>query len=128
LEEAEKLVQQTRQRFPDKLADTKHSEMVARAAAEIAFLHAERIAYRAEYREKKKEFRAARMYYHQLLQKYSDTPQAEIARERLAQIEKLPPVPQQRLSWLTTIFPDQERTKPLETTQPTSEPSETILR
>jgi TolA-binding protein len=128
LQEAEELVKQTRQRFPDKMANPKHSDMVARAAAEIAFLHAERIVYRAEYREKKKEFRAARMYYHQLLEQYADTPQAETARERLAQIEQLPSVPEQRLSWLTTIFPDQKRTKPLETTVPATEPPETILR
>jgi outer membrane protein assembly factor BamD (BamD/ComL family) len=128
LEEAEQLVKQTRQRFPDKMAVAKHSDMVARASAEIAFLHAERIAYRAEYREKKKEFRAARMYYNQLLEQYPDTPQAETARERLAQIEQLPSVPEQRLSWLTTIFPDQKRTKPLETTVPASEQPETILR
>jgi len=130
LEEAETLVRQTRQRFPDKLTDPKYGDMVARASAEIAYLRAARLVDRADYREKKKEFRAARYYYNQLLQDYADTPQADIARKRLQQIGKLPAVPTQRLSWLTTILPDTDanRGKPLETTQPTSEPTETILR
>ena len=128
LEEAETLVRQTRQRFPDKLTNAKYSDMVARASAEIAFLRAQRLAFRADYREKKKEFRAASVYYNQLLLEFPDTPQAETARERLAQIEKLPAVPKQRLAWLTTIFPDDTPVKPLETTQPTSEKPETMLR
>jgi tetratricopeptide (TPR) repeat protein len=128
LEEAETLVRQTRQRFPDKLADPKYGDMVARAAAEISYARAQRLTYRADYREKRKEYGAARYYYHQLLEAYPDTPHADTARERLAQIEKLPAVPQSRLSWLTTIFPDTERSKPLETTQPTTEKPETMLR
>jgi outer membrane protein assembly factor BamD (BamD/ComL family) len=121
LEEAETLVRQIRDRFPDKLTDAKYSDMVARASAEISFLHAERIAYRAEYREKKKEYGAARMYYRQLLEEFADTPHADNARQRLAKIDNLPAVPQQRLAWLTTIFPDEKRSEPLQTQQPKSE-------
>ncbi len=134
LEEAEKLVNQTRQRFPNQLANPKYREMAARASAEIAYLKAERFAYRADYREKRKEFGAARFNYNELLKYHGDTPQAEIARTRLAEIEKMPAVPEQRLSWLTTIFPDSKRTKPLETTMPsdgepgTEPPTKTILR
>lgn len=129
LEEAEKLVEQTRRRFPDKLAEKEYGDMVARAAAEIAFMRAERLIYRANYREKRKEFRAARFYYNQLLQQFPDTPQAETARERLAQVEELPAVPEQRLSWLTTIFPDDRRSKPLKINTPSdSKPPETMLR
>lgn len=130
LEEAEKLVRQTRQRFPDKLADPKYGEMVARAAAEIAFHRAERLVYRAEYRENRKEYGAAQFYYQQLLERHGDTPQAETARKRLAKIEKLPAVPEQRLSWLTTIFPESRSAKPVKMTIPNGPPSEsgTMLR
>lgn len=121
LDEAETLVRQIRERFPDKLADPKYSDIVARASAEIAFLHAERIAYRAEYREKKKEYGAARMYYHKLLEKYADTPHAKKARERLAKIDDLPAVPEQRLAWLTRIFPDEKRSTPLQIRQADSD-------
>lgn len=131
LEEADKLVKQTRQRFPVQLQEQKYADLVARAAAEISFLRAERLAYRAEYREKRHEYGAARYYYNELLKLHGDTPQAEIARKRLAKIERYPAIPTRRLSWLTTIFPDPRRGDPLEPTQPGSNESpsnETILR
>ena len=130
LEEADKLVRQTRQRFPDQLKDPKYRDLVARAAAEIAYMKAERLAYRAEYREKQKLYGAARYYYRELLKLHNDTPQAEVARKRLAEIEKLPSAPVQRLSWLTKIFPDSSRSEPLKGKQPLDGGggSDTILR
>ena len=131
LEEAEKLVQQTRQRFPDKLSEPKYRDEVAKAAAEIAFKRAERLAYRADYREKRKEYGAARLYYRLILQHHSDTPQAKIARERLQATEKYPAVPTPRLAWLMSVFPDSGRSnKPLKTVTPKDDqPStETMLR
>lgn len=128
LEEADTLVRHTRERFPDRLAEQKYGDMVARAAAEIAYMRAERHAYRARYREKQGKYGAARVYYNQLLAEFPDTPQADVARERLAEIEDYPAFPKQRLGWLTKIFPDQERSTPLETTQPSVQPTETKLR
>ena len=37
------------------------------------------------YREKRKEYAAARYYYNLLLQRYPDTPHSDTARERLAE-------------------------------------------
>ena len=131
LEEAEKLVKQTRERFPDKLAapDQDFGERLDSSAAKVAFLQAERLRYRAEYREKRKEFGSARYYYNLLLTKYPDTPHAEKARERLAATEKKPRKPAQRLSWLTTIFPDStNKNSPLELNQSTSEEPSKVLR
>ncbi|TWU47215.1 Outer membrane protein assembly factor BamD [Rubripirellula tenax] len=132
LEEAETLVRQTRQRFPDKMAEPKYGDLVARAAAEIAYHRAERLAQKASFREKRKEYRAAATYYNELLEKYGDTPQAEIARKRLPEIERLPGVPTQRLSWLTTIFPESRKKNPLKLNIPASdqsvEPTETLFR
>lgn len=113
LDEADKLIKQTRTRFPDKLADPKYSEMVARAAAEVNFHKADRIAYRADYREKRKEYGAAAFYYQRLLDNYGDTPHAEKARKRLGEIQTLPDVPTPRLSWLKTVFPDSKASDPL---------------
>jgi hypothetical protein len=127
LEEAEELVRKTRQRFPGKMSEKDYGDQVARAAAEIAFKRAERLAYRAKYREKKKEFGAARFYYQQLLEQFPQTPQAETARERLGQIAELPAVPKQRLSWLSTIFSDRDRATPLQPTN-TDDSSKTMLR
>ena len=130
LEEAETLVRQTRERFPDKLAEKDYGERVARIDAEIAFLQAERLRYRAEFRERRREYAAARYYYNLLLQRYPDTPHSDTARERLAEIETYPGTPTQHLSWLTTIFPDSTSTgSPLELKQPSdSGEPETMLR
>ncbi|MGB7324422.1 MAG: tetratricopeptide repeat protein [Rubripirellula sp.] len=132
LDEAEKLVQQTRARYPEKLNGTEHGEMIARAARTIEFHRAETLAEKASFREKRKEYRAAGIYYHELLEKYGDTPQAEIARQRLTKIEKLPAVPTQRLSWLTTIFPESRPRNPLKMDLPvetdSSGPSGSIYR
>lgn len=134
LEEAEKLVKQTRQRFPDKLSEENYREMVDKSSAEISRHWADRIANRAKYWEDRKEYRAARGRYNELLLKYPNTPHATSARNRLAQIEKLPDVPEQRLSWLKTVFPDSRTKSPLETIGPIDgkpqdgEPVETILR
>ncbi len=118
LEEAEDLVNKTRIRFPDKMRDRKYSEMVARAAAEIAFHQAERLATRAQFNENKKQYGAARENHRRLLAKYPDTPQAKNSRQRLAEIEKLPAVPEQRLAWLTKVFPDsRKKSDPLETVE-----------
>ena len=114
LEEAEKLVKLTRKRFPQQMSEAKYADMVARAASEISFHRAERLSYRADYREKRKEFRSARFYYQQILQEYADTPHADKARKRLGDIETLPPIPEQRLSWLTKIFPDSKASDPLQ--------------
>ena len=128
LEEADKLVQQTRERFPLEMKSKTNSESIAKAATEIAFHRAGRYAYRAQYRERQKKYGAARVYYNLLLKEYPNTPQAETARTRLAEIEKYPDVPKQRLSWLQKVFPDQEKSSPLKTIQPSTDPSETKLR
>ncbi len=114
LDEADKLIKQTRTRFPDKMADPKYRDMVARAAAEVSYLRAEKLAGRAEFREKRSEYRAARQYYEEILLEHSDTPFADIARERLEATEELQPVPDQPLAWLTKVFPDSKSTKPLQ--------------
>ena len=130
LEEAEKLVKQTRERFPNKLQDQETADMLARAAAEVAFRHAEHLYVRAQYREKKKEFRAANEYYQRILDDFPSTPQADKARERLEKTGGLPPVPEKRLTWLKAVFPDSKRSSPLEFSfeSPTGEKRETILR
>lgn len=131
LEEADNLIKQTRTRFPDKMRDPKYADLIARAAAEVAFHRSERKAFRAQYREKRKEFRAAAFNYQSLLENDGETPLADTARERLTEIAERPAVPEQRLSWLTTIFPESKAKSPLQMTGPDSETesdSGTLLR
>ncbi len=130
LEEAEKLIEQTRQRFPEKMQDQEIAEMVARASAEVAYRRAEHLFERARYREKRGENRAAAKYYQSILDDYPSTPLADQARERLEGIDGLPPVPPERLTWLQAVFPDSEKSPPLITKFPSrqSEDNETMLR
>ncbi len=131
LEEADELVQRTRELYPDRLQQKDYAERVEKAAATVAYLKAERIRYRAEYRETRRDYGAARYYYNLLVQRYPETPHADSARERLAKIETYPAQPPQRLSWLTTVFPDSTSTgAPLEMSIPGGETEEpkTLLR
>jgi len=117
LDEADKLIRQTRMRFPDKLQDEQIREVVARAAAEVDFRKAERLYVRAQYREKRREYGAAKIYYQQILESHDRTPFADQARERLDATADYAPMPNRPLEWLTKVFPEGERAKPLITTE-----------
>ncbi|TVP95582.1 MAG: hypothetical protein EA381_18620 [Planctomycetaceae bacterium] len=123
LEEAEKLIRQTRTRFPDKMRDPEIAEQIARSAAEVDYRKAERLFVRAQYRERRREYGAARLYYQQLLDEFDKTPYAEQATTRIAAIQSYPDIPTRPLIWLTKIFPEAKRAKPLITTE-----SGTLLR
>ena len=117
LDEAGTLVEQTRRRFPAELREEKYNELVARASAEIDYHKAEKLAFRARYREKQKEFGAARELYRKLLKDHPTTPQADQAREVLAKIEALPASPTKSLAFLAKVFPSSKRSSPLETVE-----------
>ncbi len=120
LDEAETLIAQTRKRFPDRLKDPEVRDVIARASAEVSYRQAERLAVRADYREKRSEYGAARQYYQELLAEHDDTPYAKTARDRLAVISDYPEVPPQRLAWLIKVFPPGKRAKPLVTSESTT--------
>ncbi len=120
LDEAETLIAQTRKRFPDRLKDPEVRDVIARASAEVSYRQAERLAVRADYREKRSEYGAARQYYQELLAEHDDTPYAKTARDRLAVISDYPEIPPQRLAWLIKVFPPGKRAKPLVTSESTT--------
>lgn len=113
LDEADKLLSQTRKRFPDRMSDAKLSEELARIGAEIDFKKAEKLENRAAYRKRRSEYGAARVYYREILEKHSSTPFADKAREALAQMDGKPDVPGRPLDWVADLFPTQRRSKPL---------------
>ena len=127
LDEADTLVKQTRRRFPNELREEKYSEMVARAAAEIDYHKAEKLAFRGKYRERQRQYGAAREIYQQILVDHPTTPQADQAREVLAKIESLPTSPTQNVAIRTIAkaFPSTKTSSPLvtvESQQSTPEP------
>lgn len=113
IDEAEKLLKQTRRRFPDRLSDEALSQELAKIAAEIDFRQAEKLVHRARYRNRRKEYGAARFYYQEILEKHPGTPFADEAREKLAAIAELPELPRRRLAWLAELFPEEREQKPL---------------
>ncbi|MEZ6087712.1 MAG: tetratricopeptide repeat protein [Pirellulaceae bacterium] len=113
LDEAEELIERMKRRFPTELQDSKHRDMVARSAAEIDHLQAERLYSKAQFRELRSENGSARFYYRNILDKHPNTSYAEVARKRLAALEGEPDTPPQRLAWLNDLFPDSEPAKPI---------------
>lgn len=111
LDEAEKLIKQIHRQFPHEVA--KEREYLTRAYAAVRKKMAEREWHMARYRDRRGEYGAARFYYNRLAREYSDTPLAERARERIVEVANEPDIPQQRFSWLTYVFPDDDELKPL---------------
>jgi outer membrane protein assembly factor BamD (BamD/ComL family) len=72
--------------------------------ATIKYLMAEREWSSAQYRYLQGENLAARMYLEQLIEKYPDTQFAEMAKERLAEVEGKPDRPAQRFTPLVKLF------------------------
>ncbi|QDS90141.1 Outer membrane protein assembly factor BamD [Rosistilla ulvae] len=113
LNEADDLVKRMQRHFASELQKPENRELVAKAAAEIDHLLAERLYSRAQFRELRSEHGAAKFYYRQLIEDHPKTSYAETARERLAAIEGKPDTPPQRLAWLHKMFPDSEPAKPI---------------
>lgn len=111
LDEAELLVKQLRRQFPVEAEQEK--PYLARAAAEIRYLKAEREWFRAERHYNRSEYGAAKVYYRELLKNYGDTPFAQRAIARMQQIGGEPDVPEQPLEWLVELFPEEDAVKPL---------------
>ncbi len=119
LDEAEKLIKQIHRQFPHEVAQER--EYLTRAYAEVRKKKAEREWHMAQYRDRRGEYGAARFYYNQLARNYGDTPLAERARLRITEVANEPDVPPQRLSWLVSMFPDQDDLKPLMATADSGE-------
>ncbi len=111
LDDAEKLIQQTRRQFPTETRQ--HAEEIDRAEREVRYRKAEREWYMAQYYAWRHEYRAARFYLALILKKYSDTPFADKARKQLAKISGKPAEPPQKLAWLVKLFPDGNNEKPI---------------
>lgn len=106
LEEAGELIEQTLVQFPSQPEDER--ERLLRARQTVMAQRAERYWAMGQYYEKTKHYRAARLYYKQLLDETPNTPQVALARERLEQIADLPDVPSSRFQWLIDLFPKAE--------------------
>ena len=108
---AEKLVDQIRKQFP--IDAQREREYLDREAARIRYLKSERDWLMAKRFDRRAEYGAAKHYYTGLVEDYPDTPFGERARQRLREIGGEPDIPEQPLSWLVAMFPEDDEVKTL---------------
>lgn len=111
LHKAEQLMKTILKQFPDKIDE--HRESLAKEATSIRDMLAERDWSLGEYYEKRGENRAAGFYYSQVAKKFSDSKYAGDAKQRVASLGQMQPIPEQKAQWLVDLFPMKERNKPL---------------
>ena len=111
LDEAEKLIEQIRLQFPQEAQA--NAELLDRAARELRYRKAEREWLMAKFYDRRKAYGAARFYYQIVQRDYGDTPFAQQAGTRLAEIQDKPAEPPQHLQWLVKLFPSSEPEMPL---------------
>ncbi len=116
LDQAEKLIQQARAQFPRQAQE--EDEYLSRAFAEVRYKKAERLWAKAQFYDRRKEFRAAKHYFKKVLDEYADTPFQQRARARVAELAGEPDIPPQHLSWLVGMFPTEEDVQPMIATKP----------
>lgn len=111
LDEAEELVKRMFRLFPHEAEQ--HRTQLTAAMRDIRLKKAEREWTMAKYYDRRNEYAAARQYYQIVRTEFSDTSLAQEAAARLAEIGELPDVPPDRLKWLSNLFPEPKRAKPL---------------
>ena len=116
LNEADKLLTQVRRQFP--VEAERERKYLAKEAARIQYLEAERDWLMAKRFDRRTEYGAAKYYYLSLVTDYRETPFGEQAEQRLREINGLPDVPDQPLPWLAAIFPARDNVKPIMAANP----------
>ena len=109
-------MKQIHRQFPQ-LAKREH-ETLNKAYAQVRLGLAERGWNAGKFYDQRKQYKAARLHYQQLLEDYPETPFSQQARDRLTQIADQPDSPPQAVPWLVKIFPDDTTAKPLIATSP----------
>lgn len=118
LDDAEELIKQMRRQFPSE--SQQDTEFLAQAFKDVRMNRAVREMNLARYRDRRKEYRAARTQYDRVVREYADTSLAGEAQERLAQLGGQPDLPPQKLEFLARMFPSNEQQQPLIATKPGS--------
>jgi TolA-binding protein len=110
LEEAKTLVKQLRLQFAGQLSAEERGRLRT-VEAELNEEITARDMRMARYYDDLKQYRAARVYYAEVIKTRPDTEMAQQARERIAQIVGEPDEPPKRLAWFVDLFPQsRERT------------------
>jgi TolA-binding protein len=105
LEEAQQLVKQQRMQFGAEL-EAEYRQSLATIEAQIQRELATREFTMAQHFDDIEEYGSAKFYYGQVLKNYPNTPLAEDARTRLAELEGEPDRPEPKLAWLIDYVPE----------------------
>ncbi|MCH2125164.1 MAG: outer membrane protein assembly factor BamD [Pirellulaceae bacterium] len=112
LDDTEELIDQIRKQFPVKSRE--HQEYLTRTHAKARLQKATREWEMARFFDRRRQYGAARMYYQDLVNNYSDVRSLSLqAQERLQEIADRPATPKNYVAWLTDLFPETEDAKPL---------------
>ncbi len=105
--EAKELVEQTVRQFT-RMSPEDRSRLDAMYKQVTTGL-AQRDYHMAQYYERKGYYGAARLYHEQVKNEFKQTAFAEKAHERLDAVKDKPNVPPPRFTWLSGLFPEQEK-------------------
>ena len=111
LDDAEHLVKQMQRQFPQEARED--LPFLTKASKDVRMNRAIRDWNLAKYRDRRKEYGAARIQYERVAKEFSDTSLAQSAKTRLADLGGKPDLPPQRLEWLAKAFPTEDAEKPL---------------
>ena len=103
--EAKKLVKQLKQQFAGRLSGEER-DRVAIIEVTLRKQLAERDYSRAKFYDETGHFGSAKYYYAQLMSKFPNTPLAEQAQQRYADLGGKPDHPETKLEWLVDVFPE----------------------
>ena len=107
LGESDKLINSTLQQFGAEIAEER--DRLVRVQRAIRAQRAEREWENGEYYYRRKYYRAARVYYSNLLKTYPDTNFAEMAQARLDETKNFRPVPKNYWTWVGRVFGERSR-------------------
>lgn len=116
LKDAGDVAQETLSQFPDKLGAEK--QRMVQTKNDIVNQQAQRSWIVGQYYDNRGYYGAARIYYQDLLKNYPQTPVAEQARARLAEIKDLPAEPKNYLKGLDEMLSSRRKLPPLQETTP----------
>ncbi|TWT92316.1 Outer membrane protein assembly factor BamD [Botrimarina colliarenosi] len=114
--DAKRLEELTRINFSGRLTDEQRNQLTE-MRAQIARAIEERDLQMAAYYEGTEHIAAAKYYLNRVAKKNPDSPAAEQARTKLAEIQGLPDSPEVPMEWLVNLFPENKQYESINSVQ-----------
>ncbi|MEL7496349.1 MAG: outer membrane protein assembly factor BamD [Planctomycetota bacterium] len=111
LRKADEILKSIIRMYPKKSKE--NLEYLEQQSAAIQNQLADRDLALAQYFENRGENRAAKFHYELIAERFEGSEIETSIRERIAEVEKKPPSPEQHAQWLVNLFPDPEKAKPV---------------